>query len=178
MVTGEVLFKYTCQGDNVVHNLYPETLDNVSIEIRIPSTELNIHQYFSAFKNFLRAVEFDDYNIMSGAASVAFHEFNSKENIKKLQDEYDLQDIVPEYELEEMIEKKALELIKDPETLLITKLKHAYKVCRDCGENFGDASDRCSSYWEGQCDVCGELSTVTEARDFNYLASGILKLKK
>jgi hypothetical protein len=178
MMTGEVLFKYTCQGNNALHSHYPETLDDVSVEIRIPSTELNIHQYFAAFKNFLRAVEFDDYTIMSGAASVAFHEFNSKENNKKLQEEYELQDVVPQYELEEMIEKKALELIKDPETLLVAKLKNAYKVCYICGNKYGDYSVGCSSHWEDQCDVCGELSNVTEARDFNYLASGILKLKK
>lgn len=59
---------------------------------------------------------------------------------------------------------------------LISKLKNAYQVCKDCGSKYGVYSVGCSSSWTGNCDVCGEHKSVTEARDYAYLVTGIRKL--
>jgi hypothetical protein len=59
---------------------------------------------------------------------------------------------------------------------LIKKLKDAYKVCKDCGTKYGVYSVGCSSSWIGRCDVCGDEKSVTEARDYGYLMTGIRKL--
>lgn len=71
---------------------FPGLLDEHSITIEAPAQDLNVHQYFSLFKSFLRAIEFTEYNIMDGACGVAFGEFNKEEDMKKLMEEYDLQD--------------------------------------------------------------------------------------
>jgi len=71
---------------------FPELLDEHSITIEAPAQDLNIHQYFSLFKSFLRAIDFAEYSIMDGACGVAFGEYNKKEDIEKLMEEYDLQD--------------------------------------------------------------------------------------
>ena len=62
-------------------------------------------------------------------------------------------------------------------TKLIKKLKNAYQVCKACGSKYGVYSVGCSSSWIGKCDVCGlENVSVTEARDYGYLITGIRKL--
>jgi predicted ATP-dependent serine protease len=61
-------------------------------------------------------------------------------------------------------------------TKLINTLKNAYQVCKSCGTKYGVYSVGCSSSWEGKCDVCGETKSVTEARDYGYLITGIREL--
>jgi len=75
------------------HNKYfPEIVDKQTITIEAPAQDLNTHQYFELFKGFLRAVGFDDYGIMDGACRVAFNDCNREDDMKKLMEEYDLQD--------------------------------------------------------------------------------------
>ena len=54
-------------------------------------------------------------------------------------------------------------------------------VCDDCGAKFGKwwvdgnyvgPSSHCATYHAGECDVCGQVRSVTEPRDFGYLRSG------
>jgi hypothetical protein len=71
---------------------FPELLDEHSITIEAPAQDLNIHQYFSLFKSFLRAIDFSEYSIMDGACGVAFSDSNKEEDMRKLMEEYDLQD--------------------------------------------------------------------------------------
>lgn len=52
-------------------------------------------------------------------------------------------------------------------------LKNAYKVCTGCGNQYGTYKAGVSSWWVDKCDVCGEETSVTESRDFNYLKKGI-----
>lgn len=60
---------------------------------------------------------------------------------------------------------------------LISKLKNAYKVCKSCGSKYGVYSVGSSSSWYGDCDVCGLKNvSVTEARDYGYLITGIRQL--
>jgi len=101
----------------VSHNKYfPEIVDKQTITIEAPAQDLNTHQYFELFKGFLRAVGFDDYGIMDGACRVAFNDCNREDDMKKLMEEYELQDkqfySVDDYnallkEVEELKEKLA-----------------------------------------------------------------------
>lgn len=56
---------------------------------------------------------------------------------------------------------------------LVERLTQADVVCSDCGDKYGKYSVGCSSTWEGQCHVCGETKSITEVRDWGYLAKGI-----
>jgi len=77
----------------VSHNKYfPEIVDKQTITIEAPAHDLNVWQYFELFKSFLRAVGFDEYNIMDAACRVAFNDSNREDDMKKLMGEYDLQD--------------------------------------------------------------------------------------
>ena len=74
---------------------FPEIVDKQTITIEAPACDLNTHQYFELFKGFLRAVGFDDYGIMDGACRVAFNDCNREDDMKKLMEEYDIQDKQP-----------------------------------------------------------------------------------
>ena len=75
------------------HNKYfPEIVDKQIITIEAPAHDLNVWQHFELFKSFLRAIGFDDYGIMDGACRVAFNDCNREDDMKKLMEEYDLQD--------------------------------------------------------------------------------------
>jgi hypothetical protein len=78
----------------------------------------------------------------------------------------------PQYTDEEM------EAMSSEKTITKQTLLSAYQVCNDCGTKYGNGNyvANCSSHWSDVCDVCGKNSTVTEARDYNYLTEGILKL--
>jgi hypothetical protein len=95
---------------------FPEIVDKQTITIEAPAQDLNTHQYFELFKGFLRAVGFDDYGIMDGACRIAFNDCNREDDMKKLMEEYELQDkqfySVDDYhallkEVEELKEKLA-----------------------------------------------------------------------
>lgn len=60
--------------------------------------------------------------------------------------------------------------LKNP---LLDRLESAYQVCHSCGTTYGEQKPGLSSNWMGPCDVCGEYSSVTEARDYRYLQKGI-----
>jgi hypothetical protein len=63
------------------------------------------------------------------------------------------------------------------ERQLLKKLENAYMVCHSCGTKYGVYSVGCSSVWNGKCGVCDQETSVTEARDYAYLMTGIRKLK-
>jgi hypothetical protein len=73
------------------HNKYfPEIVDKQTITIEAPAHDLNVWQYFELFKSFLRAVGFDEYNIMEAACRIAFNDSNDEAKMKKIADEYEL----------------------------------------------------------------------------------------
>jgi hypothetical protein len=73
------------------HNKYfPEIVDKQTITIEAPAQDLNVWQYFELFKSFLRAVGFDEYNIMEAACRIAFNDSNDEAKMKKVADEYEL----------------------------------------------------------------------------------------
>ena len=42
-------------------------------------------------------------------------------------------------------------------------------VCSDCGDLYGRKPMGTATFHEGTCEVCGEIKSVTEPRDFGYL---------
>ena len=199
MYNATVKFSYTSDSQDPPSKYFSEDVDRKTITIEAPAEDLNIHQYYELFKNFLGAAGFCEYSIMDGACRVAFNDSNSEAQMKKVADEYDLipaedyhkklveydaqqdRDIAGlEAEIKELKEKLARVLPEQYVWYGVTKdvLEKAYTVCKDCGAKYGEYSVGCSSVWEGECDVCGETKGVTEARDYGYLEKGIAKLSK
>jgi hypothetical protein len=71
---------------------FPEIVDKHSITIEAPAQDMNVYQHFELFKAFLRAMDFAEYSIMDGACRLAFNDSNDGEQMKKLMNEYELQD--------------------------------------------------------------------------------------
>ena len=186
---------YTNNTDPSPSKYFPEIVDQQKIVIEAPAQYLNVHQYFSLFKSFLRAIDFDEYNIMHGAARLAFNDCNDEAQMKKLMNEYDLQDKqayddddarAMEDEIRDLKAKLSRALNPDAEQYLPEEmdamnaevLRNAEVVCKDCGSKYGTYSVGCSSTWEGECGVCGKTTGVTEVRDYGYLSKGIRELSK
>lgn len=68
--------------------------------------------------------------------------------------------------------------MKHSKKQLLKLLKEAYAVCHPCGVEYGICSSGSSTMWNGNCDVCGKQTTITEARDYGYLLRGIRSLTK
>ena len=85
-----VKFSYISDSQDPPSKYFPESVDRKTITIEAPAEDLNIHQYYELFKNFLGAAGFCEYSIMDGACQVAFNDSNSQEQMKKVADEYDL----------------------------------------------------------------------------------------
>ena len=83
---------YINDTDVTPSKYFSELVDRQTITIEAPASDLNVHQYFELFKGFLRAVGFDDYNIMEGGCRLAFNDCNDEAQMKKLMNEYELQD--------------------------------------------------------------------------------------
>lgn len=164
--------------DDFDYKYSPQPVKTQNITITSNDCEMTTYQCFELFKKFMLACGYAEYSILDGACQLAFNEGNDENMMKKLMEEYELQDKVSEYAQQEEIQRKALELLKDPDALTLAKLQNAEVVCKDCGEEYGDYTVGCSSTWEGTCNVCGETKPVTEIRDWGYLAAGILRLKK
>jgi len=59
----------------------------------------------------------------------------------------------------------------------VRTLVEADLTCHDCGKKYGEYSVGCSSTREDKCDVCGEIKSVTEARDYGYFAKTVQGMK-
>lgn len=81
----------------------------------------------------------------------------------------------PQYTDEEM---EAMSLHAKEKGITRKTLENAYKVCPDCGDKYGEYVKTVSSWWQDNCDVCGEERAVTECRDYGYLKRGIEELSK
>jgi hypothetical protein len=197
-----VRFSYINDTDSSPSKYFPELVDKHTITIEAPAQDLNVHQHFELFKAFLRAMDFNEYSILDGACRIAFNDSNDEAQMKKLMEEYELQDKqayddddcrAMEAEIRDLKAKLSRALNPDaPQYLdeemdamtaenekeLLNRLQDAEVVCKDCGSKYGHYSVSCSSTWMGKCNVCGEEKGITEVRDWNYLKEGIEELKK
>lgn len=91
-IEGSVKFIYETKtiGHPQYHEAYPDMIDDQTITMEVPSTDMNVYQYFNLFNSFLRAVGFDEAIIMQGATGLAFSEMRSTEAMRKTAEEYDL----------------------------------------------------------------------------------------
>lgn len=74
-------------------------------------------------------------------------------------------------ELKEALRKdKAEEYIKKVEIEQYGMSPYPEWVCKDCAYKAGGVSPRgmVSTFHRGKCDVCGEIKSVTEPRDYGY----------
>jgi hypothetical protein len=201
-----VRFSYINDTEANPSKYFPELVDKHTITIEAPAQDLNVHQHFELFKAFLRAMDFNENSILDGACRIAFNDSNDEAQMKKLMEEYELQDKQayddddcrameaeirdlkaklsrlenpdnPNYTDEE-IEAMTEEIIQEAFQPSTQTLKDAEVVCKDCGSKYGTYSVGCSSTWMGKCNVCGKDKPVTEVRDWGYLAKGIGELKK
>ena len=85
-----VKFSYINDTETSHNKYFPEIVDKQTITIEAPAQDLNVWQYFELFKSFLRAVGFDEYNIMEAACRIAFNDSNDEAKMKKVADEYEL----------------------------------------------------------------------------------------
>jgi len=86
---GYVKIVYHTAGSEY-NSIYKDLVDNQTVEIQSPVTDLNIHQYFNLFNSFLRAVGFADETIMDGAAQCAFNEMRRVEDMRKVAENNDI----------------------------------------------------------------------------------------
>jgi hypothetical protein len=85
-----VKFSYISDSQETSSKYFPESINCKTITVEAPAEDLNIHQYYELFKNFLGAAGFCEYSIMDGACRVAFNDSNSEAQMKKVADEYDI----------------------------------------------------------------------------------------
>ena len=84
MYNATVKLCYINDTDANPSKYFPEIVDKQTITIEAPASDLNVHQYFELFKGFLRAIGFDDYNIMDAGCRLAFNDGNDEAKMKKL----------------------------------------------------------------------------------------------
>lgn len=91
-IEGSVKFIYETKtvGYPQYHETYPDMIDDQTITMEVPSVEMNVYQYFNLFNSFLRAVGFDELNIMQGAVGLAFSDMRKDEDMRKVAEEHDL----------------------------------------------------------------------------------------
>jgi len=129
-----------------------------------------------------------------------FNDMRNEEDMKRVADEFDLK-MAEDYakELRKMQDeiydlKAKLSRLEQPDNPQYTdeemdalcssaekaelrkKLVDADVVCFDCGKKYGEYHDGVSSVYEGKCNVCGEIKSITETRDFKWLQKGIKEL--
>jgi hypothetical protein len=84
--SAKITLNYSSTSDLYDDDVLPEE----KITMEVPAENLNIHQAFKFYSNFLRAIGHLDISIMRGACALAFNDMQSEEDMKKVAQEYDL----------------------------------------------------------------------------------------
>ena len=84
--SAKITLNYSSKSDLYDYDVLPEE----KITMEVPAENLNIHQAFKFYSNFLRAIGHLDISIMRGACALAFNDMRSEEDMKKVAQEYDL----------------------------------------------------------------------------------------
>jgi len=84
--SAKITLIYSSKSDLYDDDVLPEE----KITMEVPAEDLNIHQAFKFYSNFLRAIGHLDISIMRGACALAFNDLQSEEDMKKVAQEYDL----------------------------------------------------------------------------------------
>ena len=84
--SAKITLNYSSKSDLYDDDVLPEE----KITMEVPAENLNIHQAFKFYSNFLRAIGHLDISIMRGACALAFNDLCSLDYMKKVAQEYDL----------------------------------------------------------------------------------------
>jgi hypothetical protein len=84
--SAKITLNYSSTSDLYNDDVLPEE----KITMEVPAENINIHQAFKFYSNFLRAIGHHDISIMRGACALAFNDLQSEEDMKKVAQEYDL----------------------------------------------------------------------------------------
>ena len=84
--SAKITLNYSSKSDLYDDDVLPEE----KITMEVPAEDLNIHQAFKFYSNFLRAIGHLDISIMRGACALAFNDMQSEDDMKKVAQEYDL----------------------------------------------------------------------------------------
>ena len=84
--SAKITLIYSSKSDLYDDDVLPEE----KITMEVPAEDLNIHQAFKFYSNFLRAIGHLDISIMRGACALAFNDLCSLDDMKKVAQEYDL----------------------------------------------------------------------------------------
>ncbi len=84
--SAKITLNYSSTSDLYNDDVLPEE----KITMEVPAENINIHQAFKFYSNFLRAIGHLDISIMRGACALAFNDLQSEEDMKKVAQEYDL----------------------------------------------------------------------------------------
>ena len=84
--SAKITLNYSSKSDLYDDDVLPEE----KITMEVPAEDLNIHQAFKFYSNFLRAIGHLDISIMRGACALAFNDMQSEEDMRKVAQEYDL----------------------------------------------------------------------------------------
>jgi hypothetical protein len=88
-MTNEICFSY--KTDSIPCADYPAQ----EITFKITETDINIHQYYHVFRNFLSSIGFSEYNIIDGALKASVQLESAEEsNITKAMEKYGVMDMV------------------------------------------------------------------------------------
>jgi hypothetical protein len=99
MTSDSGYIEFRCHRNDPPYKYNEDLVNKQDIVIRTDSTDLNVFQYFNLFKSFLRAISFDNYNILRGAAGIVFNEEADDKTLEKLGREFDFTagDLAPSY---------------------------------------------------------------------------------
>lgn len=99
MTSDSSYIEFKCHRNGPPYKYNEDLVNKQDIVIRTDSTDLNVFQYFNLFTSFLRAISFNNYNILRGAASVVFNEMTDDKTLEKLGREFDFtpDDLAPSY---------------------------------------------------------------------------------
>lgn len=84
---GSITFSYKI--NEPPYKLNEDLVHKKEVIVRTDLIDLNVHQYYTLFKDFLKGIGFSEYVIADGAAGALFDEFTPDETLKKLSDKYD-----------------------------------------------------------------------------------------
>jgi hypothetical protein len=72
------------------HSTSEDEPPKISTSIEVDLTDENVHAWFTVFSRVLLQAGFSDYVVMSGATKLAFNEWRTPEDMRKVAKEYDL----------------------------------------------------------------------------------------
>jgi hypothetical protein len=84
-----IKFKYKTQVEDYISDTFKDLLPDNGVEVSTDAENLNVHQIFQLFKQFLRGMDFSDSVIVRGAMELALNSSMDSSDVLK---EYHLED--------------------------------------------------------------------------------------